>query len=298
MANHVRLKLVRARSVALLLSALAPSIAGASCLELGKPADVANVVNQRIQELEAARTVRRARPTVWVVVGNIVDTDTTEMTGATAAEIALMAMNCVSRPAIGRSVAVAAQQAQLPLAFVSPETDPLVRAAQERIATIGQGGMDDATKSMFHARDINYVVVLGGRVKAKRYQCTHYFNLRATVDVHSVETREILSSDIETLMAPVVPGTYLKFEAVGRYPQELLITSTSPNPVCLGDVNFSARDILNERYEWTERVGCIMPEQPKRILPPRSSMHGHWNVKPTNKCITGYGFQFYLTLDK
>lgn len=289
---------------------LLPTMAWADCLDLSEEGakTLAGVISTKISELEHASSKPLAKPTLSLkLVGHFDSTDTSALSDGNDLERrGLAEAGCINRDKLVRSIMIGSQSSGDSLAFVSDETDTLVQQALNRINIIGFGGMDQSTASQLLARNINYVVVIGGRSRAVKYYCTFNFFFDADVDIHSVGTRQIVPVSVKALpFSPSSPPRssysqedmgYLSFSVQGTYPQQIVMKSKSKTPICFGEVTVKLDYVpvnYDEWYVWKEDVSCILPGGKKGLQPPHAIELKLLRVDPKSGCdkFIIYGFR-------
>jgi hypothetical protein len=268
----------------LLIALCAPVLSGAQCLQLsGYGADtLAKAIAAKVAALEAKVPAPKARPTLMFVTTKFRDPDVSAA-GRESAGVrqALKDAGCFDGDRVTRSVMRYTDTNKL--AFISSETDPLIKKLHERINAVGYANIDPATVSELKVRDVNYVVVVSGRTKAIREKCAFRFKLAADFDVHSVGTREVMVGISEVNTNADLPDKYLEFvQDVDA--RRIVIKSKAPTPICLGTVDFTSQS-----NSWQQQVGCILPNG-QAVLKRPANPSSRWkyrediSVSPDNSC--------------
>lgn len=272
-----------------------PQTGVCDCLRLspGGAKELADSIQRKVRYIESNRPNPIARPTLLLKpVQEFGRPDATVVEGGSSIRSDAERRGCVDGVQVVRGIMNASQQNDYPIAFVSHATDDAVRDVLDRINRIGYGNMDAGTVSVLRARDVNYVVVIGGQSKAVRSKCTYAFRLAAEFDIHSVGTREFVAASSEARLVPDSPDRYLEIRAhegsngaAGR----IELRSRSPFPVCIGEAEISANQYT---MKWKQDVGCMPGQGSLTIRPPDSREKaylpatGSITIEPTDNCDT------------
>jgi hypothetical protein len=176
------------------------------------------------------------------------------------------------------------------VSFASKATEEAVKEWIDRVNKIGYGNMDSRTISELKARDVNYVVVVGGRNIVTEDKCTFKYGFEASFDVHSIGTREFVSDRQFVKLLPAPRDKYLNLSI--DYEQKKIVLRTQDFPVCLGDVKANATSLSSNAYlEWSQTAGCIRANSSKTLNVPTSGVYairgireGYIDLDPTNSC--------------
>lgn len=283
--------------------AMLPGLASANCLVFaaGWENEIAKAINIKVHELEKIRPSPKAKPTLFIrLVDQLDPTDTSSLTtGTNSDRDELAKAGCLKTDKVVRNIMLATQSGGMSLAFVTDQTDALAQTVLNRINRIGYGSMAPETANDLDARDINYVIVIGGRVKAVEFSCTFYFTIDVDIDIHSIATRQFVPLSVkQALLAPfpdwystTFPDWYSrKYIELSKLSYDMiLIKSKSIAPVCLGEVKVVAIDELDpygDRFVWREDVGCIPPGGQKTLQAPTANVLRMPIVHSNGQCKT------------
>ena len=266
---------------------------GADCYRASAPGNesIARTISKKVIELESKRPDPKLRPTIVLQIADKLDD--ADVGGADQKlAAALIKSACLNKDRVLRDVRVKAGETNLPLAFASVVTDKFAQEALDRVSKIGYNSMDSETANVIRARDINYVVVLGGTLRSKAHLCTFDFEWHVSIDIHSVATREVATVAMQLgRLDPRSGTTYLKLIAQTSSPKRLRLLSTGAATACLGTVEIEAASSNHRQTAtWTQEVGCIDPGQEKFIRPPIKADGNGWatsgevTITPKDTC--------------
>src|SRR5579862_4708660 len=263
---------MKASWLAILLCAGSLEATAQDCLRVETRSDagvkkLADAIYQRIASLQKLQRETPARPTILL---KTVQFDEPEVSGvpSTSVASALRRIACIDGKDLQRAV-IGVLGNNYDVGFVSDSTDPLIAEWADRVNRVGYGRIDEKSVSRDKVKAINYFVVVGGRAVVQPESCSFAFTLDLKFDVHAMGPRtvQVGEASVKPSSGPRYDSDYLEiaYESGTQDSLGAIILRTNKWPACLGNSKIEVSAKGSNSVGWNENVGCIGPNQTKRI---------------------------------